>query len=228
MPDDPRLPPGTTSVDPRSESDSAEPARFVRWAESAENFEEADALIAGFLADHGVEMMAELVACSGSLHRTAQEYLGKLEERYQRWWERGRPRLMSSPKISVKYSVPAAERQAHEYLEANLPPGAMYWVGRRMRRGTSGGGTDARSQMVDWVCRVEDGAATSGAVGPTAIEAAERAVAAWRQFVTGSGVELGLVDSVAGDEMEEGSKPPALQAPSSSGSSQSKDEKRVS
>jgi stage V sporulation protein SpoVS len=82
--------------------------------------------------------------------------------------------------------------------------------------------------MVDWVCRVEDGAATSGAVGATAIDAAQRAVAAWRQFVTGSGVELGLLDPVAGEEMEEGSKPPALQAPSSLGGAESKEEKRVS
>jgi hypothetical protein len=202
---------------------------FRRWAEGAENADEFDALAANFLADYGLEMMADLVGCSVSLHRTAQEYVSKLEERFAKWWDEARPRLKSSPKLTVTYRINEEERRAHQYLEANLPPGVTFWVARRVRR-VAGGGDATKAEMVDWVCRIEDGPATSGGRGPTALDAAARAVASWREFVTSSRLDSAHADaSLDSSDATEGPKPPALTAPSVTGREQDESsEKRVS
>src|SRR5687768_4103537 len=194
MPQDPRLPPGTDSVDPDARQSGGEAPRFRRWAEGAENSDDLDALIANFLADYGIEMMADLIGDSGSLHRTAEGYVHKLAERFERWWDEGCPRLHSSPKLTVHYHTTTAEREAHEYLEANVPPGVVFLVARRMTRTPGGAEEGARSQMKNWVCRIEDGPASSGGQGHSAAEAARRAVSAWREFVTGSRIEVPPVE----------------------------------
>jgi hypothetical protein len=200
MPDDPQAP------------------SFRQWAQNPENADELDALIAHFLANDGVEMMAELATSDIRIKPIVEEYLGKLRDRFETWWDEGRPRLGSASGVKITYSVPASEREAHEYLDANLPPGATYSVARRMRRVPTTATGEGKSQMVDWYCRIEDGPATSGGCGYTALKAAQQALAAWRDFVTGTRVEIEGLES----------KPPPLQVPSGLADEGRAEEKRVS
>ena len=212
MSNDPRLPPGTDSIEPsRDQEDSP---RFRRWAESAENTDDFDALVARFLADYGTEMMIELVGCSGSLHRTASEYVDKLAQSFEDWWDEGRPRLASSRKFLVTYHVTAAERQAHELLEGSLPAGAVFWVARRMRRIAAETQEAPRSAMREWICRIEDGSANISGEGYSAVDAATVALAAWQQL--SSDPRAGMA------------KPPKLDAPSASGAAKDSEQSRAS
>jgi hypothetical protein len=210
MSNDPRLPPGTQSIEPSCNQEDA--PRFRRWAESAENTDDFDALVAKFLADYGTEMMIDLVGCSGSLHRAASEYVDKLARSFEDWWDEGRPRLSSSRKFAVTYHITAAEREAHDLLEARLPPGAVFWVAHRMRRVAGEAQGAPKSQMKDWICRIEDGSANVSGEGYSAIEAATAALLTLQQFVSDPRV----------------AKPPRLDAPSTPGAAKESEEKRVS
>jgi hypothetical protein len=220
MPQDPRLPPVSYSVEPSAEQDEIS---FRRWAEDADNGEDFDALVTAFLADYGVEMMADLVGCSLSMHRTASGYVWRLQERFETWWDLGRPRTAPPPPVVPRCWSPSPERAVQDFLEANLPPGAVFEVGRRARR-MPGGSLDGRSETVAWFCKIEHGAATSSAEGKTVLQAARQAVAAWRQSVTPDRVEGGTSGEA---ERQQPTKPEPLNAPSLD-AKQSSEQKRVS
>jgi hypothetical protein len=209
-----------------------DPPEFRRWAELSENTEEADALIIQFLSDEGVEMMMELITCRGQQHQfTAEHYVGRLADKFETWWEQGKPRVPPAPPPTVTYWTPGVERAVYDYLEANLPTGAVYQVARRMRRLPSGS-PQGRSEPLGWYCRIEDGAATSVAHGSSGLQAARKAVEAWREFVTGDRVSVPAVEQrVAPEELADypaAAKPPKLDAPSTSGATKESEQKRVS
>jgi hypothetical protein len=224
MPQDPRLPPGTYSVEPSPRSSEQAETSFRRWAEGAENAEDFDALVTAFLADHGVEMMTDLVGCSLSMHRTARGYVSMLQERFETWWDLGRPRIAPAPPVPPRCWSPTPERAVQDFLEANLPPGVVFEVGRRARR-VPAGSPDGLSETVAWFCTIEDGAATRGAEGTTALHAARRAVAAWREFVTANRLEGATSGAAEGQQV---SKPQPLNAPSIDAAKPSSEQKRVS
>jgi hypothetical protein len=197
-------------------------ADFRKWAENPANADDFDALVACFLADHGADMMSDLIGGSGvSMHRTASHYLSMLRERYETWLDQGARRIAPPPPPSFKCWTPTPERAVHDFLEANLPPGAVFEVGRRSKR-IRAGSPAGLSETTAWFCKISDGPASAGAEGKTALQAARRAVEAWREFVTGSRVELSL------DELSDQTKPPSLQAPSTSPNQKPEEEKRVS
>jgi hypothetical protein len=208
MPSSPHLPPGTDL-----RGDAPDTPDFRDWLSDPANQPEADALIARFVLDHGVEMALDLIGSSGQQHQwTAERWMNKLGEKFARWWDQGRPRV-TSDKIKLTYIMPALEQEAHALLDQNLPPQAVYAVAQRRRRSPAGG-----SEPLAWFCRIEDGPASSGGHGATPLAAARAALAAWHEFVTGSRVEI--IESPS-------DRPPLLDAPSSGADSDADSQKRA-
>jgi hypothetical protein len=200
MPSSPNLPPGTDLA-----GDTPETPDFRDWLSDPANQPEADALVARFILDDGVEMTLDLIGSTGQQHQwTAERWINKLGDDFERWWASGRPRV-TSDKIKFAYITTALEQDAHALLDQNLPPQAVYTVAQRRRRSSVGG-----SEALAWFCRIEDGAASSGGQGATPLAAARAALAAWREFVTGSRVEI--VEAAPPE------RPPLLDAPSSDNS----------
>jgi hypothetical protein len=178
---------------------------FRAWADDPSNAEAADELVAHFVADEGVELVGDLVASRGQQHQWAAErWVEKLAERFRAWWAQGRPRLGSTPRVTVSHWATPQEDEARRVLTASLPPGAVFSVARAWRR-MGGGGAEAQG----WVCRIEDGAARAMAQGGTPVAAARGAIEAWSEYVTASRFE-GVEESPAADA----SRPPLLDAPS--------------
>ncbi|HYE18382.1 MAG TPA: hypothetical protein VEA69_08050 [Tepidisphaeraceae bacterium] len=176
---------------------------------------EAEALAAHFVADDGVELVLDLAGGG-----TGAGHLRRLEEMFETWWAAGRPRLPHHPHVIVSPWVPDLERQAHRYLDSQLPPGATYSVNMRRRRVGGGGSED-----LGWYCQVEDGPASSGGKGTSPLEAARAAVSAWRAFVTGgeeavhdvpelTAAERGAAVPDEEDAVPAAPRPPLLEAPS--------------
>ena len=183
------------------------PEDFRRWADDPENVEAADRLMAEFVADEGVEMVADLFACRGLQHQgTAERWMERLRARFERWWAAGRPRLEDSPRITLADATPAAEREARNLLASNLPPGAAFALTRRWRKLAAGA-----VEPAGWSCDVHDGRASAMGRGETPVAAAGRALDSWRDFVTGSRVELPMAGE---DEQASTERPPQLNAPS--------------
>lgn len=182
------------------------PEDFRHWADDPENVEAADRVMAEFVAEEGVEMVADLFACRGLQHQgTAERWMERLRGRFERWWSAGRPRLGDSPRIAVSDATPPAEREARTLLASNLPPGAAFAVTRRWRKLAAGA-----IEADGWSCDVYDGRASAMGRGETPISAARRALDSWRDFVTASRVDLSMVtEAEASTE-----RPPQLNAPS--------------
>jgi hypothetical protein len=202
------LPPGTPPG-----ADESDTPDFRDWMSDPANEPEADALISRFVLDEGLEMVGDLVASRGQQHQwTAERWIDKLRHEFERWWEQGRPRV-TSDKIRVTYITALAEREAHVFLDQHLPPQVVYVVAQRRRRAPGGG-----SEPLTWFCRIEDGQASSGGRGISPLAAAREALAAWREFVTGSRVEI--VESTS-------DRPPLLDAPSSGSEPDAQSDKRA-
>jgi hypothetical protein len=190
---------------------------FREWADDPANAEAMDELVAHFIADDGVEMVSDLVAARGPQHQWAAErWVDRLAERFRQWWAQGRPRLRSTPRLTIIHWAAPQEEEARRVLASNLPPGATFTVARAWRRAAGG---DAEPQA--WVCRIEDGAARAMAQGATPRAAADKALDAWREYVTSSRFE-GVLDAKESDpagvgvasDSDVASKPPLLDAPS--------------
>lgn len=182
------------------------PDDFRRWVDDPENVEAADRVMADFVAEEGVEMVADLFACRGLQHQgTAERWMDRVRARFERWWAAGRPRLEDSPRIAVADATPAAEREARVLLASNLPPGAAFALTRRWRK-LAAGAVEADG----WSCDVYDGRASSMGRGESPVAAARKALESWRDFVTASRVDLpmGAEDEPATE------RPPQLSAPS--------------
>jgi hypothetical protein len=189
------------------DEDREPPHSFREWAEDPENQEAVDRLAAHFLADDGVEMVTDLLMCRGEQHQwEAERWMRKLQERFDRWWADGRPRLSDTPRVSVSYWTPTMEREARQLLAAHLPPGAGFSITQRWRRLAAGA-----VEPDGWACDVQDGRASAMGRGDTPVAAAQRAVDAWREFVTGHRVELPLAEDEVAAATE---RPPKLVAPS--------------
>jgi len=182
------------------------PEDFRRWADDPENVEAADRVMAEFLAEEGIEMVADLFACRGLQQQgTAERWMERLRGRFERWWSAGRPRLVDSPRIAVSDATPAAEREARALLASNLPPGAAFALTHRWRKLAAGA-----IEPDGWSCDVYDGRASAMGRGETPVAAAQRALDSWRDFVTGTRVDL----SMAATEESSTERPPQLNAPS--------------
>jgi hypothetical protein len=182
----------------------SEPPEFRDWADDPENALEADALIAQFVAEEGVEMTSELIGCRGQQHQLAAErWMGKLGERFERWWSQGRPRISTPGKVSITYWMPAMEREAQHLLMTKLPMGAAFAVTRHWRKTD-----DIRTQLGGWSCKIEDQLGNAMGKGETPLAAAERALAAWQEFVG-----IARVATLPAEEVTQ--RPPLLDAPSS-------------
>jgi hypothetical protein len=182
------------------------PEDFRRWADDPENVEAADRVMAEFVAEEGVEMAADLFACRGLQHQgTAERWMERLRGRFEQWWSAGRPQLGDSPRVAVADATPAAEREARSLLASNLPPGAAFALTRRWRK-LAAGAVEADG----WSCDVYDGRASAMGRGESPVAAAQRALDSWRDFVTGSRVDL----SMAVGEESATDRPPQLNAPS--------------
>jgi hypothetical protein len=181
---------------------------FRDWADDPANAEAADELVAHFVADDGVELVADLVAARGPQHQWAAErWVDKLADRFRRWWAEGRPRLGSTPKVSVSHWATPQEDEARRLLAANLPPGATFTVARSWRKAVGG-----RAEPQAWVCRIEDGAARAMAQAATPPLAASAALDAWREYVTAN--RFDDESAAAGGTTSPASRPPLLDAPS--------------
>ena len=179
---------------------------FRLWAEDPANSQEVDALAAQFIAEEGVEMVDELIACRGQQHQWAAErWMDRLAERFERWWSQGRPLLKSSATVTITYSVPMMEREAEQMLASNLPPGAGFSLARNWRKGVGGA-----TEMTGWSCKIEDQMASAMGQGSTPAVAAGKAIAMWKEFVSESRVAASW--ATASDEVRE--RPPLLDAPS--------------
>jgi hypothetical protein len=184
-------------------ADQSDPPEFRDWADDPENALEADALIAQFVAEEGVEMTAELLGCRGQQHQWAAErWIEKLGERFERWWSQGRPRLAAAGKVSITSWLPAMEREAHDLLMSKLPMGAGFSVTRNWRKTD-----DVRTQLGGWSCKIEDKLGNAMGNGATPLAAAQRALAAWQEFVG-----VARVAPLGVEEIPE--RPPLLDAPS--------------
>ena len=182
------------------------PEDFRRWADDPENVEAADRVMAEFIAEEGVEMVAELFACRGLQHQgTAERWMERLRARFERWWSAGHPRLSESPRIALADATPAFEREARSLLASNLPPGAAFALARRWRKLAAGA-----IEPDGWSCDVYDGRASAMGRGETPVAAAQRALDSWRDFVTASRVDL----SMATEDETSTQRPPQLNAPS--------------
>ena len=193
----------------------ADPPTLPEFVEDDAYSLEAEALAAQFVADDGVELVLDLAAGG-----TGAGHLRRLEDAFDKWWAAGRPRLAPDPRVIVSPWVPDLERQAHRYLDGQLPPGATYSVHTRHKRIAGGGSED-----LGWYCQVEDGPASSGGKGASPLEAARNAVAAWRAFVTGGEAAVDDVPELTAaewsaaapgedDAAQAAPRPPLLEAPS--------------
>lgn len=113
----------------------------------------------------------------------------------------GRERPIGTPSPRALEDADA-ERRALELLTASLPPGACYGMSRRRRKLAGGTWED-----LGWHCSIEDGAASAGGRGASAMEAAAAAIEAWRHFVTGEltseAAPPGLIEAAVGPAAEE-------------------------
>lgn len=190
---------------------------FRDWANDPENDEAVQGLIADFVADQGIEMILDLLAARGPQHQwTAEQWLARLRERFDQWWAGGKPRLPTNPHVRVVQNLTLQDQDARRLLQDNLPAGALFSLVRRWRKVAGGA-----SEPAGCSCKIEDGAAIAAAQGDTPAAAAKRALDAWREFVTGSRVDI---------EDAEPHRPPLLDAPSSDPDAQAqpKEQKRVS
>jgi hypothetical protein len=175
--------------------------------------------VADFVADEGAEMTLDLLDAVGPNKQwTAERWISRLRARFERWWSEGRPRLPASRNVTVVHNLGAQDAEARRLLQENLPAGASFSLTRRWRKAAGGA-----SEAAGCSCKIEDGAAIAAAHGETPAAAAERALEAWREFVTGSRVTI--------EDAGTPERPPLLDAPSTSTedeAAQPKEQKRVS
>ena len=68
--------------------DAPDAPAFRDWLLGEDNQPEADALIARFVLDEGVELVLDLLGCRGEQHQWAAErWVAKLGEEFERWWD---------------------------------------------------------------------------------------------------------------------------------------------
>jgi hypothetical protein len=191
---------------------------FREWANDPEHDEAVQGLVADFVADEGAEMVLDLIDAVGPNKQwTAERWISRLRTRFERWWTEGRPRLPASRKVTIVHNLAAQDAEARRLLQDNLPVAATFSLTRRWRKSAGGA-----SEPAGCSCKIEDGAAIAAAHGDTPAAAAQRALDAWREFVTAS---RATIEDAATE------RPPLLDAPSSTSDeaeAQPKEQKRVS
>jgi hypothetical protein len=194
---------------PVEKSDDTDFPPFREWANDEDNAVALQMLVGHFLADEGVEFVDELIGCRGQQHQwVAEHWIGRLAKQYEQWRAQGSPTLEPGPKVRVSYHMPMMEYDAQRYLEANLPPGAVFGITRRWQKKI--GGT---AVLVGWTCTIEDGAASAMGQGAAPGAAARQALEAWREFVTSSRFELDPA-TITAAENALSDRPPLQDAPS--------------
>jgi hypothetical protein len=173
---------------------------FQRWLQDPENAIDADLLIANFVAEDGVEMLFDLLnAPAAQLQPTAQRWLARLRERFDRFLREGEP-LRPAPAVKVSFWTGSMERAAEELLASKLPPDLSYSFTSRHRVPS-----DNPAHSTTWVCTIDGGASGEGT---TPIQAARKAIESWQAAKT--------------------SKPPQLNAPSTPAAPNQEQQKQVS
>jgi len=191
----------------KTDATAGEMPEFRDWARDPDNGPALDLLAADFLADEGVELIADLIDCRGQQHQwTAERWVERLGKRFQRWWAEGQPQLRAGRRVRVTYRLISMEYEARRMLDASLPPGAVASLTRHWRKLPLG-----ESELAGWTCKVEDGGASGLGNGATPGVAVAKALAAWREFVTASRFEM---ESPVADDSGERDRPPLLDAPS--------------
>jgi hypothetical protein len=184
--------------------DPSEAPDFRDWAADPEHDVLVDALAAEFVAEEGVEMVADLLAARGPQHQwVAERWMNRLRDRFERWWADGQPRFPLNKRVAISYLLSGPDQEARRMLETNLPPGATFALTRKWRRPVGA----AAAEPAGCACRIDDGAAVAAGQGETPAAAAQRALDAWREFVTGCRVQ---VEDGGATEL----RPPLLDAPS--------------